>query len=203
MIALSDERFTASDAQLSAHAARLIELAPLAVEEHPFERLRTALRQAVFALDGFGVAAAGSVAALARREEYLSDAAVLLRQALARLVVAVAAPAESDLSVYLARARDAVAYLAEITADLLPDRLCTVVGTDLAAGSGRRISVQVLERLRAACDFAEIVVSRAAEALIESSLPPGCAGAAAASPVSLRDRRAEIDGLLAALTAVG
>jgi hypothetical protein len=200
--ALPDERFTASDAQLSAHAVRLIDLALLAVQEHPFEGLRATLRQSVLGLDGFGVAAAGSAAALARREEYLSDAADLLRQALTRLGVALAAPAESDLSVHLARARDAVAYLAEITADLLPDRLCAVVGTELAAGSGRRRSVQVLERLRAACDLAEIVVTRAAEALTASTLPPSCAGAAVASPPSLRDRRAEIDGLLATLTAV-
>jgi hypothetical protein len=195
--------FGSPDARLSADAVRLTDLALLAVQEHPFETLRDAVRQAVAALEVLGPGASAPAAALARREEYLTDAAALLKEALTRLGVARAAPAESDLSVHLARARDAVAYLADITADLLPDRLCGTIGTDLAIGAGRGGAVRVLERLREACELGEVVVARGLDALTGRMPPSGCDAGSVPSPGLLQERRAEIDRLITDLVGAG
>ncbi|HEX3826770.1 MAG TPA: hypothetical protein VHV82_05800 [Sporichthyaceae bacterium] len=195
--------FGSPDARLSADAVRLTDLALLAVQAHPFGELRAALQHAITSLEKLGPVGSAPAAVLMRRAEYLADAAALLQEALTRLGVALAAPAESDLSVHLARARDAVAYLAEIAADLLPDRLCVTIGTELAEGPARGRAVRVLERLREACELSELVVARAADALSELVPPPGYDAGSVPSPALLQERRAEIDRLISELIGAG
>jgi hypothetical protein len=189
---------TAADAALSAAAARLADLADLAVADSPFADLQAALHHATATLHELGPDACGTAALLGRRAEYLADAAALLRTELTRLAVARAAPTESDLSVQIARSRDAVGYLAEIAADLLPARTCRSIGTDLAAHPAPTV-VRVLQGLRGVCDLAEQVTTRAVVAL---GGPSGPTGAPVGPPAwaALRERRGDLDRLIAALT---
>jgi hypothetical protein len=186
-----------ADTALSAAAAQLAADAALALSEHPLVELQAGLQRAGALLGALGPDGRGPAATLARREDYLSDAAVLLRGELTRLGVARAAPAESDLGVALSRTRDALAYLGEITADLLPTGLCPTLAGHPATHAPRLLR-RVLEQLREVCELAEQVAERTAATLrgpnTGRQAPPE---PAAGTP--LAQRRGEIEALIAAL----
>lgn len=178
-----------------------------ALRGHPYGELLLTLRQGRRILAGVG-RLAQDAAWVEQREGYLVDAGERISDAAARLVVAVSAPLDSDLSVQIHATRDAVTYFRDIAADVIPaaayrdpavsllavvDRVPPAPGLYLQA---LPLVDRLLSELRRAGELAEELQLRA-EAVLATPMP---GYAAPAAPAAFRAQPAfEIEAILAEL----
>jgi hypothetical protein len=197
-----------AEVELEVYGRRLSESART-LRDDPYDELAATLRQAREALSCAGPRLARDAMWLALREEYLADATTAVGDGVARLAVALAAPAESDISVRVACLRENVRYFADVVADVVPAPVYLDVGRDLLpmieeAYGAPGLSLQllplaeaVLGWMRAACGLAVTLAARA-DAVLAESVPGGAAGLPPHQP--LYDvHQAEIDRLSLAL----
>ncbi len=196
------------DDALERYGQLLARAAP-ALCRDPYGQLRATVGLARQALASAGPRLAQDAAWLGRRDDYLGDAAELLRDGVARLETALAAPDESDLSIRVACVRENVRYFADVTADLVPAAVYLDVGRDLlpeleAAHDAPRLRLELLPLLETvlgwlgeACRLAMVLTARA-DALLVESVPGGEVGVAPHQ--GLHDvHRGEIARLIVAL----
>jgi hypothetical protein len=196
------------EAQLASYGRRLCSAA-LALRDDPYDRLVGNLRRAREALSSAGPRLARDATWLAQREEYLTDATAGVGDGVARLRVALAAPAESDVAVHVTCLRENVRYFADVVADVVPAPVYLDVGRDLlpmidetygAPGLSLQLlplAEAVLALLGAVCGPADAVTARA-DAILAAPVPGGAAGLPPHR--SLYDvHRAEIERLSRAL----
>lgn len=198
----------ATDVALTAYA-RALATAARALAEYPQGRLRGTLGRARDVLAAAGSRLGRDAAWLRSREDYLADASARLAGEVTRLEVALAAPAESDLSVRVTAVREAIRYFGDVSADLVPAQVYLDVGRDLlpaiehdfdAPGVALRLVplVQaVLSAMRSACDLGAALTERADAVLRE--LPPDGDRVMLPHQSLYGVHRAEIDRLIAAV----
>lgn len=174
------------DAELAAYGRRLSAQAP-GLRDDPYGELAATLRQAREALACAGPRFARDATWLAQREEYLADATTGVDEGVARLRVALAAPAESDLAVRVTCLRENVRYFADVVADVVPAPVYLDVGRDLLpmieeTYGAPGLSLQLLPLAEAvlgwmgvACELAVTLAARA-DALLAEPVPGGAAG---------------------------
>src|SRR3954452_17620863 len=135
------ERF---DADLSRYAVRLREQTEAMLAPSRERGLGDELHAVRETLECLGPRLSGSTATLVRREEYLADAVHRVEQALARMTVGLDAPDELDLAVRVDHARDAIGYLPDIAADLVPPAVYRAIRPDLIDSIADDVSVPEL-----------------------------------------------------------
>jgi hypothetical protein len=197
-----------AEAELASYG-RTLSAAAMALRDDPYDRLAATLRQAREALSCAGPRLARDAMWLAQREEYLADAASAIGDGVARLGVAFAAPAESDVGVRVTRLRENVRYFADVVSDVVPAPVYLDVGRDLlpmieetygAPGLTLQLlplAEAVLGWMGAACGLAVTLAARA-DAVLAQAVPGGAPGL---PPHQLLYdvHRAEIDRLILAL----
>lgn len=193
-----------ADAALSSYGRRL-SAAALGLREDPYDRLTATLRHTREGLASAGPRLARDAMWLAKREDYLADATAGIEDGAARLRVALAAPAESDLSVRVTRLRENVRYFADVVADVVPAPVYLDVGRDLLPMieeiyGAPRLSLEllplaeaVLRWLGLACELAVSLAARA-DAILADPVPGDRADSSTRPPLYPM-HRAEIERL--------